>query len=94
LFAVLLCSGQREAKILILAQSAKIDGLDQQPYLKGLMAKMLKYRASNIGELPLIKGSFDSRRHGRTVTGCEYGALLSIFASNFFSFAEKLVKYM
>jgi transposase len=58
LFAGSLCSGQRAANIMTMIQSAKINGLDPQAYLKGLMEKMSKHRASNIGQLLPHNGQF------------------------------------
>ena len=51
LFAGSLRSGQRAANIMTLIQSAKINGLDPQAYLKDVMEKLPTHRASNIGEL-------------------------------------------
>jgi transposase len=43
---------------MTLIQSAKINGFDLQTYLKGLMEKMSKHRASNIGQLLPHNGQF------------------------------------
>lgn len=51
LFAGSLRSGQRAANIMTLIQSAKINGLDPQAYLKDVMEKLPTHRASKINEL-------------------------------------------
>jgi len=51
LFAGSLRSGQRAANVMTLIQSAKINGLDPQAYLKDVMDKLPTQRASKINEL-------------------------------------------
>jgi transposase len=51
LFAGSLRSGQRAANVMTLIQSAKINGLNPQAYLKDVMERLPTQRASKINEL-------------------------------------------
>uniref|UniRef100_UPI0035634F81 transposase domain-containing protein n=1 Tax=Zhongshania sp. TaxID=1971902 RepID=UPI0035634F81 len=44
-------SGQRAANVMTLIQSAKINGLNPQAYLKDVMERLPTQRASKISEL-------------------------------------------
>ncbi len=51
LFAGSLRSGQRAANIMSLIQSAKINGLDPQAYLKDVMERLPLAKCSELGDL-------------------------------------------